>query len=253
MKQGDPSRYLAGTICCVHETLATPAELIFSTSTGIKEDPVVCQAHLDELDIIYGVKPSKRGRKGKKRPCLLTENVSAWANQRPGPHMRDEGPLICVMGTYGGIGPRGAMYEHFSMGVFPNVPSGWGGSPGSGASEGARDHVHTRPRNWRHPRQWLIAFRYRCPSPILSAWSFAAPDGRRGEGGKTRPEWWVDRETVGWLVAECTTRMASWNDKCEADPNFARACAVEYRVRLRRAGCSSSRHALTLRRKTGQR
>ncbi|KAI0629535.1 hypothetical protein C8Q77DRAFT_1038785, partial [Trametes polyzona] len=202
-------KYTTGTICRVHESLATPAEHIFSQSEGIKENPVLRQPFLDQLENIYSPgEPGKR-RMGKERPCIVMENISAKASQQPGPHMRTEGPLICVMGTFGGTMPHG---------------------------------------------QWIIAFIYRCPNPILGVWSFvrrgggrergsttsvAHPDEENGEAPEVAPEWWLDRETIGWLRAECRQRLKEWGDKCRANGNFARECALEYRVKRLQARRSS--------------
>lgn len=235
----DIGYYDSGYICAVHETLSTVAQTIFKNSEGIKENPVLLQQCLDELERIYNpVDPSHR--RGKIRPCILCTIVDPSKEQMAG--MFGGGPYIYIMGTFGGKTPPDEIYQHFGVAVFPNrrlghkedVPKG--GRP--------RDHIHTWPGKWNNEDQLVVAYAYRSPSPILGVWRVPQHSGQNDGGlpstfvpgapyhGATAPEFWLDEETLTWLREQCEERLASWSKKCRDNPNFAPACALEFRVSI---------------------
>lgn len=236
-KLPDVGKLKPGYVCCVHETLATVAELIFKDSPGVKEDPVMLQKCIDQLKRIYHpVDPSNR--MGKKRPCIF---LFAAENDRNAARAILDGAIICIMGTFGGETPPDEVYQHFGVRVFPN--SGLGPQDDTPGGSSHRDHIHTCPSPWHHEFQWIIAFSYYSPSPLLGTWR--APKDARSSGnsgqsstfipgaryhGETAPRYWLDKETRRWLEKQCEERLETWAEKCRANPAFARGCVFEYRV-----------------------
>lgn len=235
----DIGYYDGGYICAVHETLATVAQHIFKDSPGIQDNPVLLKQCLDELERIYNpVDPSHR--RGKIRPCILRNNV--YPSQEYLAGMSGGGPYVYIMGTFGGERPPDMIYQHFGVAVFPyrrlwhkeQVPKE--GRP--------RDHIHTWPGKWNNEDQLVMAYAYRSPSPILGVWGVPKHGGRDDGGlpstfvpgapyhGATAPKFWLDQETLTWLREQCEERLDTWAKKCRENPNFAPACALEYRVSI---------------------
>ncbi|EIW54194.1 uncharacterized protein TRAVEDRAFT_51914 [Trametes versicolor FP-101664 SS1] len=202
-KLPDVGKLNPGYVCCVHETLATVAELIFKDSPGVKEDPDLLQKCIDQLKRIYHpVDPNNR--MGKKRPCIF---LFAAENNQNADRAILNGAIICVMGTFGGETP---------------------------------------------PDEWIIAFSYYSPSPLLGTWRIpkdARSSGKSGQSstfipgaryhGETAPHYWLDKETRRWLKKQCEERLKTWAEKCRANPAFARGCVFEYRYNRAKASQKS--------------
>ncbi|KAI0774895.1 hypothetical protein BD413DRAFT_446713, partial [Trametes elegans] len=178
-----------GTVCCVHETLATPIELILRDSPGIKEDPKLRKACVDALNFIYNRQDSSHPR-GKKRPCVLTSSVRAVQGGRTSGSAGLERPVICVMGTFGGTPMErlSKVYQHFAIPVFSNK------GPQPDSADGlANVAQHTR------------------------------------EAATKQLHYWLDEEGLAWLYTECDERIGTWSTKCTTYAGFARDCEQEYR------------------------
>ncbi|OSC97596.1 hypothetical protein PYCCODRAFT_1341138, partial [Trametes coccinea BRFM310] len=224
----DVGNLARGYICCVHETLATVVEHIFTESPGIKDHPVVLQRCLDALERIYALARTTR-QMGKERPCVamsIPYPVSQMA--------RGDLPMICIMGTFGGkpFDTLDTIYKHFCIAVAPNRSPRRVGEDGSRETCALRDELHVCPQPWTHPRQWIVAYEYRSPSPMLSTWPPISKRGERGRNGyvaprgdsATEPVYWLDVERLTWLRMKCAERMDAWSALCKADPDFARSC-----------------------------
>ncbi|KAH9846500.1 hypothetical protein C2E23DRAFT_576131 [Lenzites betulinus] len=239
-------------ICSVHETMATVAAYVFEASPGISEHPAQQQEFVDELERIR-----ERGKSGcpmgKVRPCVVFSDPSAPLD---GDRTQSQAPLICIMGTFGGAPPRGRMFEHFSIPVSSNR-----GLLRRGDTPNHRDSpecLHTSPRPWGRPGQWLVAFPYHTPTAIIGRWQFSGYANQYAGGqsatshlGDDNPNstyqgYWLDADADLWLREQCALRLAEWSELCKADPNYARSCALEYRhcranaSRQSVASCSSA-------------
>ncbi|KAI0365055.1 hypothetical protein BV20DRAFT_780135 [Pilatotrama ljubarskyi] len=219
--------YTPGYICCVHDSLATAIELIFSRSPGIKENKVLRDQFLEKIKEIYAAAAAMKDF-GKERPCIIM-NTTEFI---PGQGGARAHPLICIMGTFEGTPYEqlARVYQHFCVAVFPN----------RGVEKGGRDHIHIWPGPWPHPRQWILAFEYRSPGPILSTWP---PLSKRRTNTANTPEdpvfeeikrsfapmHWLDAETFTWFREQCSERLDSWDKMCGDDPDLAQSCAFEYR------------------------
>ncbi|KAI0629541.1 hypothetical protein C8Q77DRAFT_1065637 [Trametes polyzona] len=221
----NPTHYLPGYICCVHETMSTVAEHIFIGSPGIAEQPLLRQKCEDRLRDIYMSAQQPSSTRGKRRPCIICNLQSR--GQSTTPQMMEDGPLICIMGTFGGNVPGDMVYLHFGVPVSPILRELL---PGRDApSEQA--YLHTCPKPWPHPKQLVIAFRYRSPSAILGAWPLAPRDSTGHNSDSTNTaEYWLDEENQEWLWNQCQERLNAWNELCRTDPGFAWRCALEYQV-----------------------
>ncbi|KAL7277667.1 hypothetical protein ACG7TL_008597 [Trametes sanguinea] len=238
-----------GYICCVHETLATVVEHIFTKSPGIKDDPVVLQRCHDALKRIYAFAGTAR-QKGKERPCVAMSIRYPADDDRPPQRARRarEGVLmICIMGTFGGkpFDALDAVYQHFCIAVAPNRSPRATGEGGSSETCALRDELHVCPRPWTHPSQWIVAYEYRSQSALCSTWPPVSKRGERSRNGApggdsaTEPMYWLDDEQLDWFRAKCAERMEAWSAMCTADPGFALVCEREFRANRFMASQSS--------------
>ncbi|OSC96259.1 hypothetical protein PYCCODRAFT_1462483 [Trametes coccinea BRFM310] len=213
-----------GYICCVHETLATVVEHIFTKSPGIKDDPIVLQRCHDALKRIYAFAGTAQ-QKGKERPCVAMSLRYPAADDGPPQRPREVELRICIMGTFDGkpFEALDALYQHFCIAVAPNR------SP----RRVGEDESSETP--WTHPRQWIVAYEYRRPSAMCSTWPPVSKRGDRSRKGAsggdsaTEPVYWLDDEQLDWFRAKCAERMEAWSAMCTADPGFALACEREFR------------------------
>lgn len=208
----DCGYYDRGYICCVHESLDTVVQHILKDSDGIRDNAFLRKQIVDQLKRCTDTNPARR--MGKKRPCVLLSIVHPDQNTG-GPN----GPQICVMGTFGGKLPKGRVYLHFCIPVFPNCGL-------ESDSSGKRSHMHACPRDWKHCKQWVVAFAYRSTSAILGTWRASWPRARTA----TTPQVWLDKQNQAWLMEQCVERLDEWSALCKANPGFARGCAFEHQV-----------------------
>ena len=203
------SKYKAGFICSVHETLGAPFERVLKYSPGIENDTDV----YEQCDINLTLFAQRRV--GKSRPCVVlnSRNVVRSVNGHE-PRMQTD---VCLMGTFHNtpyeLLPR--ICQHFVIPIRPNPRS---------TSEG--HHMHATPE-MSHENQYIIAIQMTTERFIKGTW----PPAGQGEMPPEPVVHHIEYESMQRLRGLLIERMEEWERMCEADPEFAVRCAVEYRVR----------------------
>ena len=204
------SKYKAGFICAVNESLGRPFESVLQESPGIDRYPLVHQ------ECATNIKRFTDLRVGKCRPCIVLKSRNVI--KRDGVYTPQMNTFVCLMGTFNnGKTPYERLpriCRHFVIPVRPNPLSGPDGF-----------HIHVSPE-MSNASQYIIAIQVNTERFIEGIWPL-------GDPGASSPPIvrHVDHRSMLELQTIMTERMAEWNRMCEADHEFAINCAIEYRVR----------------------
>ena len=205
----NPEQYASGDIVRLQESIHTPIDHIFSSSSSPYTSlPSVKRGPGD-------------GKIGKERPAVVIEPFPVAKET-----VSDESPSVeaaapkqmqtCLMATYEGTYtfeclPR--VLKHFCLPVAPHVQL-----------RSRRNHVHTSPE-WQKDHGWLIAFIFYSTGAITGRWSWT-------EGCKRCEDssFQIKEERLAELLDLCQERLEEWLSWCEQKPEELERCKAEYVV-----------------------
>lgn len=198
----------SGQICYVHESLATPIQMIFCDTPAIqanKKFKAICDQELKELC-------DPKSTIGKVRPCVVMYSSSQGQGMGT--------TTICLKGTFGKTHPENLarVYKQFVLGVHPN--QGYPETP----------HLHLQPEGTQ-PLSWVVAYEYPCSKKLYFEQPRNSSSSSRAVlGAATVRSHCLHKSSLAILRDQCRLKMVEWQARCKEEEGFAEECWKEHRV-----------------------